>query len=237
MYDRKELYTKIVDKYLVKDYVSNIIGKEYIIPTIGVYDKVKEIDINRLPNSFVLKCNHDSEGLIICKNKNELDKKSLNKLSKALKSNFYYVGREYPYKNVKRKIIAEPYLEDKDKKELRDYKFLCFDGKPKLMYVASGRSNHKTCFDFFDMDFNRINLKQHYPNSDYCDEELKPLNFELMKTLASKLSKDFKHIRVDFYEVDNHVYFGEMTFYHMSGFSKFDPEEYDLELGECLKLD
>ena len=142
LYDRNPLYTTMVDKYKVKEYVANIIGKEYIIPTLAVYNNVEDIDFDRLPNQFVLKCNHDSGGLVICKDKSKLDKKgAIKKLSKALKNNFYYNGREWPYKNVKPCVIAEQYMEDSETEELRDYKFFCFNGDVKILFVALGRQN------------------------------------------------------------------------------------------------
>lgn len=233
--DRKTEYTNLVDKYEVKKIVSNIIGEEYIIKTLGVWDNFDDIDFEELPNQFVLKCTHDSEGIVIVKDKKKLNiKEARKKINKAMKYNFYYIGREWPYKNVKPRIIAEEYMEDHVDKELRDYKFFCFSGEPKLMFVATGRSSGKTQFDFFDMDFNHLELIQHYPNSKTPIK--KPANFEKMIELSKQLSKNLKHVRVDFYEVDGKVYFGELTFYHFSGFQPFTPEEWDKKLGDMIKL-
>ncbi len=236
LYDRKEIYTKMVDKYEVKKYISSIIGEEYIIPTIAVYEKFDEINFDDLPDQFVIKCNHDSEGLVICKDKNKLNiEMARKKINRCLKRNYFYLGREWPYKNVKPKIIIEKYMEDKKTKELRDYKFFCFDGEPKLMFIATDRTKHKTKFNYYDMDFNYLNIRQSYPN-DLRDIE-KPINFDKMIKLAKKLSKNIPHVRVDFYEINGKVYFGEMTFYHYSGLVPFIPDEWDYKIGEMLKID
>lgn len=235
LHDRNPLYTTLVDKCEVKDYVSKIIGEEYIIPTLGVWEHFDDIDFDKLPNQFVLKCTHDSEGLIIVKDKHNFDKTvAKKKLEKALIQNFYYIGREWPYKNVKPRIIAERYMEDHTDNELRDYKFFCFDGEPKLMFVASDRSSGNVKFDYFDMGFNHIDLQQKYPNSE--TPLRKPNSFETMIQFAVALSKDFPHVRVDFYEVDGHLYFGELTFYHFSGFMPFKPPKWDDIFGEWLQL-
>ena len=235
LYDHNPLYTKIVDKYEVKPYVSNVIGDNYIIPTLGVWDNVDDIDIEKLPSKFVLKCTHDSEGIVICKDKNSVDwNKAKKKLKNALKYNFYYIGREWPYKNVKPRIICEEYLEDIEKKELWDYKFFCFNGSAKLMFIATDRQEGHTKFDYFDMDFNRLDLKQHYEHSKI--DFKRPKCFDEMRKLAEQLSKGFKQIRVDFYEVNGKVYFGELTLFHFSGFTPFEPEKYDLLLGEYINL-
>ena len=232
--DRKELYTTLVDKYEVKKYVSNIIGEEYIIETLGVWDKFDEIDFDKLPNKFVLKCTHDSEGLVIVKDKSKLDiQNAKNKLETALKKNFYYIGREWPYKNVKPRIIAEKYMEDKKLNELRDYKFFCFNGIPKAMFIASDRATNVK-FDYYDLEFNHLDIKQKYPNSNKKIE--KPVNFEKMIELSKKLSKDLKHARIDFYEVNGKIYFGEITFYHFSGFMPFEPNKWDKIFGNWLKI-
>lgn len=236
LYDRNPLYTTMVDKYAVKEWVANIIGEEYIIPTLGVYDSFDEIDFEHLPNQFVLKCTHDSGGLVICKDKNLLDKvKTKQKIENSLKTDYYAIGREWPYKNVPRKIIAEQYMEDSETKELRDYKFFCFDGKVKWMFIATDRQNREEpYFDFFDSNFNYLDLRQGHPNAPIRPQ--KPQCFELMKELAAKLSKGLPQVRVDFYEVDGKVYFGELTFFHHGGWTPFDPEEWDLIFGKEIHL-
>ncbi len=234
LYDRNPEYTKMVDKYEAKKYVSNIIGEEYIIPTLGVWEKFEEIDFNLLPNQFVLKCTHDSGGLIICKDKNILNIKSSKKLiNKCLKNKFYYSGREWPYKNIRPRIIAEQYMVDESGTELKDYKFFCFNGEPKLLFVAKDRP-YATKFNYYDMNFKKLPFKQHYENFNDCIE--KPKGFDKMVELSKKLSKNIPHVRVDFYDINGKVYFGELTFYHFSGFEKFEPEEWDRKLGDMLEL-
>lgn len=234
LYDRNPQYIKMVDKYEVKRYVANIIGEEYIIPTLGVWDSFDEINFDTLPDQFVLKCTHDSEGLVIVKDKNKLDKSvAKEKIENALKLNFYYIGREWPYKGVKPRIIAEKYMEDHTDEELRDYKFFCFDGEPKAMFIASDRAKDATKFDYFDLNFKHLKIMQHYPNA---GRVRKPVNFEKMKELSKKLSAHIPHVRVDFYEVDGQLYFGELTFYHFSGFMPFKPAKWDTIFGNWLKL-
>lgn len=234
LYDRKDIYTTMVDKHEVKKYVRDIIGEDYIIPTIGIYDKFDEIPFDELPNQFVIKCTHDSGGLVICKDKNKLNiKECEEKINKSLKRNYFYYGREWPYKNVKPRIIIEKYMVDESNVELKDYKFFCFNGVPKFLFVAKDRP-HNTKFNFYDIDFNKLPFSQHYPNFNELIE--KPLGFDKMVQFAKKLSKDIPHVRVDFYDINGHVYFGELTFYHFSGFEKFEPEEWDKKIGDMLKL-
>lgn len=231
---KNPLYTKLVDKYEVKSYVGNIIGSQYIIPTLQVYEDVDSIDFDALPEQFVLKCTHDSEGLVICKDKTSLNiDKAKKKLRRALKQNFFYIGREYPYKNVKPRIIAEPYLEDNIYNELRDYKFFCFDGEPKFMSVISNRMNDAK-IDYFDLNFKHLDTRQKYENADQKIE--KPINFDKMIELSRTLSKKLGHVRVDFYEVNGKIYFGELTFYHFSGFMPFEPAKWDEIFGEYFNF-
>lgn len=234
IHDRNPLYTTLVDKYEVKKYVDEILGG-YTIPTLGVWNRFDDIDFNQLPNQFVLKCTHDSEGLVIVKDKSTLDiQKAKEKIEAALKQNFYYIGREWPYKNVEPRIIAEPYLEDHVDGELRDYKFFCFNGQPKLMFVASDRIKNATKFDYYDLEFNHLNIVQKYPNAGAPLR--KPITFEKMIEFSKVLSENFPHVRVDFYEVDGHLYFGELTFYHFSGFMPFKPSKWDEIMGSWLTL-
>lgn len=235
LYDRKPLYTTLVDKYVVKEYVSSLIGEKYIIPTYGVWDKFDDIDFHSLPDQFVLKCTHDSGGLVICKDKNLLDKKKAkNKIEKSLKRKFWLDAREWPYKNVKPRIIAEQYMEG-ESGGLDDYKFFCFNGEPKLMFVATERqSREEPYFDFYDMDFNHLNMRHGHPNAPNPPQ--KPTQFELMKELSMVLSKGFPTIRVDFYEAHGRVYFGELTFYHHTGMVEFEPREWDKKIGDYIQL-
>lgn len=237
LYDRNPEYTKMVDKYEVKKYVAEKIGEEYIIPTLGVWDKFEDIDFDSLPEQFVLKTTHDSGGVVICKDKNHFNYiEAKQKITNSLKQNFYYHGREWPYKNVKPRIIAEKYMEDSVTKELRDYKFFTFNGIVKALFVASDRQNpnEETKFDFFDADYNHFDFTNGHPNATIPPE--RPEKFEEMKYLSEKLSKNIPHLRCDFYEIDGKVYFGELTFFHWSGLTPFSPEIWDKTFGDWIKL-
>ena len=237
LYDRNPLYAVLVDKYEAKKYVGAIIGEEYIIPTLGVWNNFDEINFDLLPEQFVLKCTHDSGGVVICKSKSEFDvKNARKKINKCLKRNYFYAHREWPYKNVKPRIIAEKYMEDEKTQELRDYKFFVFNGEAKMLFIAKDRQvkGEETKFDFFDMEFNHLHFKNGHPNSE--DSPKKPCLFEEMKLLAEKLAKGLVHVRVDFYEVNGKIYWGELTFSHWSGLVPFEPEEWDYRIGEWLKL-
>ncbi len=236
LHDRRPQYTTMVDKYAVKKYVADTIGEKYIIPTLGVWDKFDDIDFNSLPDQFVLKCTHDSGGLVICKDKNNLDLiKAKAKIESSLHTDYYLSGREWPYKNVPRRIIAEKYMEDSKTGELRDYKFFCFNGVVKWLFIATDRQNREEpYFDFFDMDFNHLPMQHGHPNAPVLPE--KPEKFELMKELATKLSQGIPHVRVDFYEVDGAVFFGELTFFHHGGWTPFMPEKWDYIFGEEIDL-
>ena len=236
LYDRKEIYKKMVDKYEVKDYVKNTIGEEYIIPTIGIYDSFDEINFEDLPKQFVIKCTHDSGGLVVVKDKEKLDIKSAKeKINKSLKNDYYYSNREWPYKNAKRRIIIEEYIEDRKNNELLDYKFFCFNGEPKFMFIAKDRGIADTKFNFYDLQFNQMPIKQHYPNFDSNLLE-KSQNFKKMIELARILSKDIPQVRVDFYDVNGKILFGELTFFHFGGVVPFEPDEWDKKIGDMLVL-
>lgn len=237
LHDRQPIYMDMVDKYAAKDFVAKRIGEQYIIKTLGVWDCFEDIDFDLLPNSFVLKCTHDSAGYVICKNKETFDwDAARKKIQKCLNRNFYYVGREWPYKNLKPRVLAEEYMEDHTLNELRDYKFFTFDGVPKIMHLVSNRQNSKeeTYGDFFDMDYNHLELTMGHPNAPKCPKM--PKNFEKMKEFATILAKDTVHLRVDFYEVDGHLYFGELTFYQDSGVAKIKPESWNRRLGDWINL-
>ena len=236
LYDRNPQYISLTDKYEVRKHVKEIIGSEYLIPLLGVWDSFEQIDFFKLPNQFVLKCTHDSGGVIICKNKEELDIEfTKKKLKELLKKNYYYVGREWPYKNIKPRIICEKYMEDESKVELKDYKFMCFNGEVKCSFVCLNRNSKKGLnVDFYDMDWNPMPFTRHYPNSGTILP--KPKNFDKMVEFATKLSKAIPFVRVDFYETNGKLYFGEMTFYPGSGFEEFTPESYDYLLGSWIDL-
>ena len=237
LHDRKSIYTTMVDKYEVKKYVANIIGKKYIIPTLGVYDSFDEIDFDILPNQFVIKCTHDSGGIVIVKDKKILNiEEARKKINASLNTNYYYSGREWPYKNVVPRIIVEPYLEDGQYDELRDYKFFCFNGICKLMFIASNRQGEgDTYFDFYDEKGKHLKIINGHPMNPKIPKL--PRNFKKMKELSEILAQDIPHVRVDFYEINGKIYFGELTLYHWSGFTKFQPNEWDLKLGELLEID
>lgn len=236
LFDHNPEYTKMVDKYGVKEYVAQKIGSQYVIPSLGVWDSVEDIDFDGLPDQFVLKTTHDSGGIIVCKDKSKLNiTDAKQKLGYFLKRNYYARNREWPYKNVKHRILAEAYMEDRQYHELRDYKFFTFGGEPKVLYIAQGRGNgNATVADFFDMEFNHLPFTIDHEMATVPPE--KPVNFELMKELAAKLSQGTPQLRVDFYEVDGKVYFGEMTFFHCSGFESFHPAEWDRIFGDWVTL-
>lgn len=237
LYDRKPEYTTMVDKYAVKQYVANKIGDEYIIPTLGVWDNFDDIDFNTLPKRFVLKCTHDSGGLVICKDKSKLDiKKAKSKIEKSLKTNFYLVGREWPYKNVKPRIIAEQYMEDNpDSQDLIDYKLMCFNGKVKCSFTCTNRyAKEGLKVTFFDTNWEKMPFERHYP-ADFNKIE-KPITYVEMTNLAEKLAENIPFVRIDFYEIKGRPFFGEMTFFPGNGMEKFTPKEWDETLGSWIDL-
>lgn len=234
--DRKNEYTSIVDKYEIKRVITEQIGERYVVPTYGVWDSFKEIDFNLLPDRFVLKTTHDSGGVVICRSKKSFDLKNAKKiLNHSLKNNYYKHTREWPYKNVKPRIIAEMFL-DNDNEEIDDYKVHCFNGEPKITLVCSDRhSPSGLTEDFYDNDWNHLNLKRPgVPNSKKSHN--KPVNFDEMLSISRILSKNHPFIRVDFYIVKDRLYIGELTFYPSGGFNGFKPEEYDMILGNWIVL-
>lgn len=240
LYDRKPEYSGLVDKFRVKDFVKRKIGEEFVIPTIGCWNASSEIDFIQLPNSFVLKTTNGGGGcgVVICKNKAVFDEDRAKKiLDYSLKEqDIYKKSKEWPYKNVDRKIIAEPYIEDSETKELRDYKFFCFNGQVKAMFVATERQKEgeDVKFDFFDSDFNHLPIRQGHPNA--VEIPKKPQHFEEMKIIASKLSEGIPQVRVDLYEANGRIYFGEMTFFHFAGMMPFEPESWDKIFGDWIEL-
>lgn len=235
LYNRDSLYTKMVDKYEARKYIAEIIGDQYLVPLLGVWDNADDINFNMLPEKFVLKCTHDSGGVIICKNKENLNVKDIKKrLNTCLKRNFYYFGREWPYKNVKPRIIAEQYLNDIGQEQLTDYKLYAFHGKPQLIQVDYDRfTNHKR--QFYDLEWNRLNISWHI-DSDTTRLLDKPSVLKEMIILSEKLSYGLYHLRTDFYIVNNKIYAGELTFYPGSGFGKWMPEGIDEMLGHFIQV-
>ncbi|MDD6400226.1 MAG: ATP-grasp fold amidoligase family protein [Lachnospiraceae bacterium] len=235
LYDRKPEYTTFVDKYLVKQYVAAKVGSEYIIPTIGVWNNAAEIEIESLPNQFVMKCNHDSKSVFICRNKTEFDfDAAINVLNKAVKRNHFTYGREWPYKNVRPVIIAEQYMED-ESGGLQDYKVLCFNGIPKLIQLHQGRFTNKYTQDIYDVNWVRQDFNQ---RGEVMSDEVreKPVFLKEMLDLSAILSQGIPHIRVDWYYVDHHLYFGELTFFDAAGYLEFEPDKYNEIIGEWIEL-
>lgn len=236
LYDRNPQYSKMVDKYEVKEYVSGIIGSEYIIPTIGVWDNLEDVDFSELPDLFVIKTTHDSGGVVICKDKKNFNiENAKKKLKKSLFRNYYQYMREWPYKYVKPRIIVEHYLAALGSGKLIEYKIFCFNGEPKLFLVCQGEGHGVgRTNDFYDLDFNHIPVTITNPNSkEFCK---KPAEYDELIRLAKLLSHDIPQLRVDFYVEEGKIYFGELTFFHDSGFCHFEPESYDLEFGKLISL-
>ena len=236
LYDRNSDYIKMVDKYEAKKYVADIIGEEYIIPTLGIYDKFDDIDFDELPKQFVIKCTHDSGGIVVCRDKDELDiKKAKKKIKKSLKINYFYQGREWPYKKLKPRIIIEPYMEDNKAKELIDYKMMCFNGNVQMLFTCTERfSSDGLKVTFFDLNWNKLPFERKYKASKEKIE--KPINFTKMVEFSKKISKSIPFVRIDWYEINGKLYFGEITFYPGSGLEKFYPEKWDYILGDYITL-
>ena len=233
---RNEEYTKLVDKYRVKQYITKLIGEEYVIPTLGVWNNVDDIDFKSLPEKFVLKCNNDSGGIVICKNKKDFDEvKAKSFLKERLKNNGYWYGREWPYKNVKPCIIAEKYMEDSISKDLKDYKFFCFNGSMEFFDIDIDRFiEHRA--NYYDRNGNFLPFGKTYCPPDYTKKIEMPKNLDKMIELAETISHNTVLSRIDFYEIDGQVYFGEITFYPGSGFSPFTDEKWDYKLGDMIDL-
>ena len=238
LHNRKPEFTTMVDKYAVKKYVADRIGEQYIIPTLGVWDSFDQIDFDSLPNQFVLKTTHGGGGLavVICKDKKTFDKRRAKRiLEKSLHSDIYMKYREWPYKDVPKRIIAEKYMVDESGTDLKDYKFFCFNGEPKYMLLVSGRQAGKKRFDYFDLNWNHLPVHDvGCPGAERLPA--KPDNFEEMIFIAKKLSKGMTHVRVDFYNINCKIFFGELTFFDGSGLSVYDPREWDFKFGQFLKL-
>ncbi|MCD7717143.1 MAG: glycosyl transferase [Lachnospiraceae bacterium] len=241
LHDRRPEYTLMVDKYEAKKYVADKIGEKYIIPTLGVWDSFDDIDFDALPNQFVLKCTHDSGGLVICTDKNRFDKMvAKRKIVKSLSREYYRIGREWPYKCVKHRIIAEQYMTDNTqlngKNDLTDYKFYCFNGEPKFLYVSLGLQDHSTALiSYLTLDWQFAPFQR----DDYKNFEKlppKPSNFDEMLLVARKLSENIPFLRVDLYEIDDAVYFSELTFSPTSGFMPFKPDMWEYIVGEWISL-
>ncbi len=237
LYDRKPEYSRYVDKYDAKEVVADKLGSEYIISTIGVWDSVDEIDFEALPNEFVLKCTHDSGSVVICRDKSTFDFNSAKeKLRKKLKTNLFWQGREWPYKNVKPRIIVEQYLSELSDDKLIDYKFFCFNGEPRYLYISQGLDDHETArISYAFLDWQMAPFRR----TDFASFDVlpsKPVNFHTMIEMSRTLSKDIPFLRVDFYNLNGKIYFGEMTFFPGAGYTRFQPSEWDEKIGELLNL-
>lgn len=235
LYDRKPEYSLIVDKYEVKRYIADRIGKQYVIPTLGVWDNFNDIDFDELPNKFVLKCTHDSGGLVICRDKTKLDIELAKKrINSALKQNYYWQGREWPYKNVKPRIIAEQYMEDMSAKKINDYKLFTFDDVAKALFIDTdtGLNGDETRFDFFNFELKRLSFADGHLNSEVIKSEI----FGGIKYLLEKLSSSIPNLRAELYEVNKKAYFIEITFSKLSATTSFDPREWDEGFGTWIKV-
>lgn len=234
LYDRKPQYTTMVDKVAVKEYVSNIIGEEHVVPTIGVWDRFEDIDFGSLPDKFVMKCTHDSGSIVICKDKSLFDVEAArNRLSNPLKYSYFWPDREWPYKNVPRRIICEEYI-DSENDVLDVYKIFNFMGEPKLIQMIQDDKTDKETIDYFDTEWNLLDLRQNFPNSKIHRE--KPDCLDKMLEYARKLSKNIPTVRTDFYISYGRILFSEFTFFSDSGCEKFYPEEWDYILGDYIIL-
>lgn len=239
LYNTSPLCTQLVDKYAVREFVKNRIGEDHLVPLIGVWDKFEDIDFSSLPSQFVLKTTHDSGGVVICRDKARIDYNHARQvLTSSLSRNYFWKGREYPYKNVPPRIIAEQFMVGEDRGYLVDYKFFCFDGEPKVLFFASNRYNADNTpprFDYYDMQMNHLPVRS--KGHDNADNKLEmfPAFIEMQK-LAAVLSEGFPHVRVDLFMSNGHIYFGEMTFHHDGGLVPFIPEEWDKKFGDLINL-
>ena len=237
LYDQNPIYTDMVDKYRAKEIIKQRVGESHVIPTLAVANHYDEIDFSALPERFVIKCNHDSGGLIMCHNKNELDHKKNKKIiEKCLSRRFFKVQREWPYKNVKPKVICEEMLELKSGEPLSDYKIFCFNGKPTFVYVTFGRGRDEhLSMNYYDLQWNLLPVK-HFIYDNFYGDFIPPVNFDEMLLIAEKMSEGIPFLRVDLYNVDGHIYVGELTFFPDAGYGKFNPLSFDKELGDLLVL-
>lgn len=235
LHDHNPDYTFMADKYEAKKYVADKIGDKYIIPTLGVWDSFDEIDFDQLPNQFVLKCTHNSGGLVICSDKSKLDmEKTREIITSSLKENYFWHGREWAYKDIQPRIIAEQYMVDESGIELKDYKIFNFHGIPKIIEVDFNRFvEHKR--NIYTTDWEYLDVRIQYPNDRSVRIEKPKCLDELLK-LAGKLSEGIPHLRTDFYVINEKIYFGELTFYHGAGFEKFTPKSFGLEMGNWLQI-
>lgn len=230
-------YGPLVDKLAVRDHIKKELGEEFLFPLLGAYESFDDIDFSSLPNQFVMKCNHDSGSTKIIKDKASLSEEDMKELrqhfTKKLNRDFFYAGREYPYKGIKPYIMIEKLMVDEGKSDITDYKFFCFDGVPKVVLIATDRQTDCR-FDYFDMDFNHLDIIDHCPQSEKAID--KPVCFDQMKELASKLSQGIKTVRMDFYEINGQIYFGEYTFFSGGGFDLYIQPEWEKQMGDWINV-
>ena len=232
LHDRRNIYTTMADKYAAKAFVAERIGSEFVVKNYGVYDRWEDIDFNLLPNQFVIKGTHDSGGAFVCKDKSTFDfNKVEQRIKHNLRINYFYPLREWPYKNIKPRIIVDQLLDEHSGHELRDYKFWCFNGKPTYMYITNKGKVIKE--NFYDMDFNPVSINHGFERT--IPEYEKPSNFDKMKELATQLSAGIPFVRVDFFNVDGKIYFGEFTFYDWGGMRPFR-NDWDEKIGQHIQL-
>ena len=235
LYDHNPKYTVMADKFAVKEYVKGIIGPEYIVPCYGVWNSFDEIDFSTLPQQFILKCTHDSSGIVLCKDKDDFDYDAARKvIDGSLSTDYYQKGFEWPYKDVPRRVLADMLLVDGKREELQDYKWWCFNGEPRVMYITNKGRLGRIEENFYDMDFQPLDINHGFDRT--VPEYGKPARFEEMKSLAEKLSKGIPFVRVDFFVVDDKVYFGEFTFFDHAGLRPFKENGWDEKLGGWIKL-
>lgn len=235
LHDRQPGYVQLVDKYAVKELISKTIGEKYVVPTLGVWNHFDDIDFETLPNEFVLKCTHDSGSVVVVKDKKNMDKETVKeKLERALSKNWYWGAREWPYKNVTPRIMAEKYLKSNGYDNLIVYKFMCFNGVPKIIQVIQDDKTKEESIDYFDVKWNLLDMRQGFPNSK--KHLSKPHSLSQMIKLAADLSKGIRFVRVDFFEVDNSPVFSEFTFYSDAGFSEFKPKCWGQVLGDYISI-
>ena len=235
LHDRQDQYTLMADKFEVRSYVKEVLGEEYLIPLIGLWSKAEDIEFDQLPDQFVLKCTHDSASVIICKDKRNFDEKAaVEKLNQSLATNYFYASREWPYKNIVPRIIAEQYMVDESNTELKDYKIYNFNGEPKLIQVDFGRFSHHQR-NLYTTDWEYIDEEIEYPrNPDIVIN--KPDNLDEMLQFARLLSRGIPSVRTDFYSINGKTYFGEITFYQEGGFAHFSSDKFEKKLGELISL-
>lgn len=239
LHDRNPLYTRLVDKYEVRGHIAETIGEEHLIPLLGgPWDSPEEIDFDQLPDQFVLKCTHNSGGLIICRDKSRLDQAAARaRLRASLQENYFLMSREWPYKNVRPRLIAEKYMEEPGSSSLTDYKVFCFGGVPKIILTVTGghEDESQTLRRMYDTDWNLLPIALHGKPL-VTEAQPRPAQLEEILSLARTLSAGMRHVRADFYVIDGRVYFGELTFFHMSGLARIEPAEWNERMGSWIEL-